>query len=578
MKTLGLCPDFFCLKSCASLFSLVLLCGCNGARTSASQTNATPAAQPPAEATQPPAAAPFRHTVQRGESVPAVVRRYITHTSYMTGAELESALREANNKPQGNGLKPGEELIIPGYEAGPIVEHSVPVPKNFEVKAIYLTGTMAGSDHGIRIIRRWHELGGNAVVFDIKDMDGSVDVAFEHPLAPKSKHHSIANLPKFIRFLHSENMHAIARIALFRDEHIARTYPELAVQSKRALAAAAIPTKTAKNSSAPVEATTVQAATNQNSESKTAQGEEAQPPVAEAKTTAPDATQDSPAATPVSATNVVPPNEATPNGRDTKPAVAAVAETKSNKSKLDPTERPASARLPWRENGKLVWTDPSNPKVQEYELALAKFVAGSGADEIQFDYVRFPAEGDQKDAQFAFMKVHPEWQRADVLADFLSHAYSELHPSGVLLSLDVFGVMAWQRPIDLAHTGQDIVRMVKYCDVLSPMIYPSHFFGMDGYARPGDAPEHFISVSMQRFGKITQGSGVVLRPWLQAFAWRTPSYSPQYIETQVKVAKNNGGIGFLFWNARNDYGRPFAAMPEMTHKTEQYFQTVAKKS
>ena len=77
-------------------------------------------------------------------------------------------------------------------------------------------------------------------------------------------------------------------------------------------------------------------------------------------------------------------------------------------------------------------------------------------------------------------------------------AYAELHPTGVLLSLDVFGVMAWQRQVDLSHTGQDIVGMAKYCDVLSPMIYPSHFFGMDGIP-PGDAPEHFISESMERF-------------------------------------------------------------------------------
>ena len=77
----------------------------------------------------------------------------------------------------------------------------------------------------------------------------------------------------------------------------------------------------------------------------------------------------------------------------------------------------------------------------------------------------------------------------------------------MLLSLDVFGIMAWQRPVDLAHTGQDIVLMAKYCDVLSPMIYPSHFFGMDGIARPGDAPEHFIGESMKRFELITKGSG-----------------------------------------------------------------------
>src|SRR5208282_4986644 len=49
-----------------------------------------------------------------------------------------------------------------------------------------------------------------------------------------------------------------------------------------------------------------------------------------------------------------------------------------------------------------------NPKVQDYNIALAKFVAQSGADEIQFDYVRFPAEGDQKDASFVYQTEHPE--------------------------------------------------------------------------------------------------------------------------------------------------------------------------
>src|SRR5436853_428812 len=81
-----------------------------------------------------------------------------------------------------------------------------------------------------------------------------------------------------------------------------------------------------------------------------------------------------------------------------------------------------------------------------------------------------------------------------------------------------------------------------------------------------------ISASLQRFEKITKDSGVVVRPWLQAFAWRTKTYSPQYIETQVRVARENGGIGFLFWNARNDYGRPFAAMPQMRADAAHYFQ------
>jgi len=402
------------------------------------------------------------YVARRGDSITSVSHHFVPQTSYLTSSELGEAIRKANGDLTGTFLKAGQHVIVPGILDAPIVEKPVPVARDFEVRAVYLTGLMAGSDHGLRIVRRWREVGGNAVVFDIKDSDGSVNISFENPLIG-SHHTPIRDLPKFVRFLHSQNMHAIARVAIFRDERLVVEHPELAVKSHK---------------------------TDQ----------------------------------------------------------------------------------PWRENGKLVWTDPSQPKVQEYDIALAKKAAEAGADEVQFDYVRFPAEGDQKDASFVFQAQHPEWHRSDVVVDFLKHAYAELHPTGVLLSLDVFGVMAWQRQVDLAHTGQDIVAMAKYCDVLSPMIYPSHFFGMDGIAHPGDAPEHFIGESMDRFELITKGSGVVIRPWLQAFGWRTKTYSPKYIETQVLTAKNKGGIGFLFWNANNDYSKPYAAMPEMRTSKGQYFR------
>jgi len=406
------------------------------------------------------------YQAQRGDSLPSIARKYLKRTKYLTSSELSDAIRAANHDRQGIFLKSGEQIIIPGILESAILEKSVPVARDFEVRAIYLTGVMAGSDHGLRIIRHWREVGGNAVVFDIKDSDGIVNIAFDHPLASGQRHY-IPDLPKFVHFLHSENMHAIARIAIFRDEHLVTTHPELAVKSLRT-------------------------------------------------------------------------GEA------------------------------------WRENGKLVWTDPSNPKVQDYDIALAKFVAQSGVDEVQFDYVRFPAEGDQKDASFTYQTEHPDHptklQRSDVIANFLDHAYTQIHPSGVLLSLDVFGIMAWQRSVDLAHTGQDIVAMSKHCDVLSPMIYPSHFFGMDGIAHPGDAPEHFIGESMDRFKLITKDSGVVIRPWLQAFAWRTKTYSPQYVEVQIEVAKEKGGVGFLFWNANNDYSKPYTAMPEMRAAKGKYFR------
>ena len=461
------------------------------------------------------------YTAKRGEAIPTIARHYLGKTSYLTSSELASAIRAVNHKSDtSNILKANENVVIPGILAAPVTEKTIPIPKDFEVRAIYLTGIMAGSDHGLRIIRHWREVGGNAVVFDIKDSDGSVTIPFEHPLLGEHKIY-IHDVAKLVRFLHQENMHAIARIAIFRDERLVVAHPELAVQSRM------------------------------------------------------------------------------------------------NKQA-------------WRENGKLVWTDPSQPKVQDYNIALAKYVAQLGADEIQFDYVRFPAEGDQKDAQFVYQKDQPSEpepkpeviltsaqavggtvqqpqaqpqstgadseagsrkpeaqvrkkpvhqksppvahaenmkprgpQRSDVITAFLKKAYAEIHPTGALFSLDVFGVMAWQRPVDLAHTGQDIVGMAHYCDVLSPMIYPSHFFGMDNIAHPGDEPVHFIGESMDRFELITKGSGVVIRPWLQAFHWRTKTYSPEYIKVQVETAKEKGGIGFLFWNAANDYSKPYEAMPEM---------------
>jgi hypothetical protein len=121
---------------------------------------------------------------------------------------------------------------------------------------------------------------------------------------------------------------------------------------------------------------------------------------------------------------------------------------------------------PWLEDRKLAWTDPSNPLVQQYNLDLARLAAGAGADEVQFDYVRFPAEGDQADAQFAYEKDHPEWPRSKIITDFVARAYAALHPFGGLMSIDVFGVMAWARPIDLRHTGQDIAELARHCDVL----------------------------------------------------------------------------------------------------------------
>jgi hypothetical protein len=64
---------------------------------------------------------------------------------------------------------------------------------------------------------------------------------------------------------------------------------------------------------------------------------------------------------------------------------------------------------------------------------------------------------------------------------------------------------------------------------------------------------------------------------LQAFGWRTKTYSPEYIRTQVAASKTKGGIGFLFWNARNDYSKPYVAMPEMAKEPAKFFRVTDTK-
>jgi hypothetical protein len=75
---------------------------------------------------------------------------------------------------------------------------------------------------------------------------------------------------------------------------------------------------------------------------------------------------------------------------------------------------------------------------------------------------------------------------------------------------------------------------------------------------------------MARFETITKGTGVVIQRWLQALPLAHQDL-PKYIEAQVLTAKNKGGIGFLFWNAANDYGKAYVAMPEMSAVKWQYF-------
>jgi hypothetical protein len=214
---------------------------------------------------------------------------------------------------------------------------------------------------------------------------------------------------------------------------------------------------------------------------------------------------------------------------------------------------------PLVENGKVAWVDPSHPTVQEYNLAIAKELAEMGVDEIQFDYIRFPTK---KNIEYA--ESGPDGQntpRDKIITDFLAQAQNELAPYKVLLSIDVFGIIAWGRSEDIEMTGQKIEDLARYCDVVSPMIYPSHFHRpFQGIANPNDQPYLLVSETSERFARFLTNSQATLRPWIQAFPLGTNNFDEDYVLEQLRALDGSRARGWLLWSAGNKYDVAWKAL------------------
>lgn len=208
-----------------------------------------------------------------------------------------------------------------------------------------------------------------------------------------------------------------------------------------------------------------------------------------------------------------------------------------------------------------IWCDPTNREVQDYNIGLAKELAKAGADEIQFDYIRFPTGGNLADAVYNY--DFGKKSRQDTIAHFLSRARKAVRKEDAFLSIDIFGIVAWGKEIDMWKTGQQIEKLASNCDVISPMLYPSHFNdNFEGHPRPGDAPYYFIKRGT-KLVRSRAGESSLIRPWLQAFGWRVSRYDEDYIRKQIKACRDSGAHGYLFWNAKNDYRVVFRAMREL---------------
>jgi hypothetical protein len=210
------------------------------------------------------------------------------------------------------------------------------------------------------------------------------------------------------------------------------------------------------------------------------------------------------------------------------------------------------------------WLDPQNPQAQDYILSLVKEALDNGVDEIQLDYVRYPVLA-VKNADFHVdLKANPT-AKVDVVTGFVRRVHEVTKARGVPLSLDIFGVVALGKRVDIDALGQDPRMLAPECEFLSPMVYPSHFSkGFYGFEEPGNHPE---LVGIGTKGTIEQASKsdkrplALIRPWLQAMYYKSPEYGPNYLAQEIRSAAENGATGWLMWNPQQEWSIAWQAVP-----------------
>ncbi len=207
----------------------------------------------------------------------------------------------------------------------------------------------------------------------------------------------------------------------------------------------------------------------------------------------------------------------------------------------------------WKDFKGISWLDPGSKDVWEYVVALAKESYDDGFDELNFDYIRFPSDGNMKDISYPWSNGK---QKTEVMREFFAYLREKLGGIGAPLSADLFG-MTTTSSNDL-NIGQNLEIALKYFDFVSPMVYPSHYpKNFNGYPNPATKPYEVVKFAMdsavERARKATT-TPLKLRPWLQDFNLGA-TYDASMVRAQIQATYDAGLDSWMLWNASNRYTR-----------------------
>ena len=226
----------------------------------------------------------------------------------------------------------------------------------------------------------------------------------------------------------------------------------------------------------------------------------------------------------------------------------------------------SAMKKPWEQDNGEIWANPYDERVHDYLLGVIGELVSFGFDQIQLDYIRFPTDGQIDHCRYPV--VIDSLNRADVMGLFLSKVRRKLDGHNVSLAVDVFGWVPWLNKDRNYWIGQDYDVIAGYVDVICPMFYPSHF--------PKEFKDEFKEKrayyivregtlkGIERRGERSTG----LQPYIQGFKWRAPYFGSRYIIDQMRAARESGAVGWIVWNAANNYSPLWQALADEKNERE----------
>jgi hypothetical protein len=217
------------------------------------------------------------------------------------------------------------------------------------------------------------------------------------------------------------------------------------------------------------------------------------------------------------------------------------------RAKPDLAVRNENTGEPWMNEKGIRWLDATDRNSWNYALELAEEACDLGFDEIQFDYIRFPSDGDittiQTDGPY-----NAENRTATVKA-FLDEAYALLNPMGCAVAADIFAITLTSENDE--GIGQRPEVLASSVDVLSPMIYTyTYGSGWGGYDDPNEHPVELVSMALD--GGIPKLEGhAIYRPWIQT--WQLNAGEINSVQEVVEER----GLGWMIWSANTQYDMSF---------------------